>query len=77
MKIRFTQEVVLPCVKVWPVEYDGEAAELDMECQVRFRAGEEFDGVKIDEETPETVRVWLREDFVALRVPRECFESVP
>ena len=72
MKIRFTQEVVLPCVKVWPVEYDGEAAELDMECQVRIQAGEEFDGVEIDDQG----RLWLRDDLVALAVPRECFEAV-
>lgn len=25
MKIRFIREIALPCVKVWPVEYDGEA----------------------------------------------------
>ena len=72
MKIRFTQEVVLPCVKVWPVEYDGEAAELDMECQVRFRAGEEFDGVEIDDQG----RLWLRNDLVALRVPRTAWDVV-
>ena len=70
MKIRFTQEVVLPCVKVWPVEYDGSPCELDMECQVRFRAGEEFDGVEIDDQG----RLWLRDDLVALAVPRECYE---
>lgn len=77
MKIRFVREITLPCVKVLPVEYDGEPCELDMECRIVVRAGEEFDGVEIDEETPETVRVWLREDFVAMRVPRGCFESVP
>lgn len=70
MKIRFTQEVVLPCVKVLPVEYDGEPCELDMECQVRFRAGDEFDDVEIDDQG----RLWLRDDLVALAVPREAWE---
>ncbi len=70
MKIRFVREITLPCVKVWPVEYDGEPAELDMECQIVVRVGEEFDGVEIDEQG----RLWLRDDLVALAVPRECYE---
>lgn len=72
MKIRFLQEIVLPCVKVWPVEYDGEAAELDMECQVRIQAGEEFDGVEIDDQG----RLWLRDDLVALAVRRGAWEEI-
>lgn len=63
-------------MKVWPVEFDGEPCELNLECQVVARVGEEFEEVEIDEVTPETVRVWLREYFVALRVPRECVESL-
>lgn len=73
MKIRFTQEVVLPCVKVWPVEYDGSPCELDMECQVRFRAGDEFDDVEIDDQG----RLWLRDDLVALTVPDGAWEEIP
>ena len=73
MKIRFIREIVLPCVKVWPVEYDGSPCELDMECQVCFRAGEEFDGVEIDDEG----RLWLRDDLVALEVPRGAWEEIP
>jgi|GEM_PF-3483142 len=73
MKIRFTQEIVLACVKVWPVEYDGEPGELDMECQVVVRAGEEFEGVEIDDQG----RLWLRNDLVALRVPRTAWEEIP
>jgi len=70
MKIRFVRGITLPCVKVWPVEYDGSPCELDMECQVRIRAGEEFDGVEIDDQG----RLWLRDDLVALAVPREAWE---
>lgn len=73
MKIRFIREITLPCVKVWPVEYDGEPGELDMECQVRFRAGEEFDGVEIDD----LGRLWLRDDLVALAVPDGAWEEIP
>lgn len=72
MRIRFTQEITLPCVTVWPVEYDGEPAELDMECQVVVRAGEEFDKVEIDD----LGRLWLRDDLVALAMPREAWEEI-
>lgn len=72
MKIRFLQQITLPCVKVWAVEYDGEAAELDMECQIVVRVGEEFDGVEIDEQG----RLWLRDDLVALAVPDGAWEVV-
>lgn len=76
MKIRFPREITLHCVEILVGEYDGEECELDMNCNVIFGAGREFDGVEIDEETPTDVRLWLRDDLVALNVPRSVFETV-
>lgn len=43
-----------------------------MDCQVRIRAGEEFDQVEIDDQG----RLWLQDDLVALTVPREAWEEI-
>ena len=76
MRIRFPKEIKLHCVQILVVEYEGEECELDMNCKVSFSAGQEFDGVEIDEETPTDVRIWLRNDLVALNVNRGWFEIV-
>lgn len=76
MRIKFPKEITLRCVQILVGEYDGEECELDMNIVVTFEAGREFDGVEIDEETPTSVRLWLRDDLVALNVPRSAFELV-
>lgn len=76
MRIRFPEEITLNCVEILAVEYEGEECELDMEITVAFEAGQEFDNVEIDEETPTSVRLWLRDDLVALNVPWSGFEIV-
>ncbi len=76
MKIRFPREITLRCVEIIVGEYEGEPCELDMNIVVTFEAGQEFDGVAMDEETPTDVRLWLRDDLVASNVPRSGFEIV-
>ena len=76
MKIRFPREITLHCVEILVGEYDGQECELDMNCNVIFGAGQEFNDVEIDEEKPTSVRLWLRDDLVALNVPRSAFEIV-
>ena len=76
MKVRFPKEITLRCVQILVGEFDGQECELDMHIVVTFGAGQEFDGVEIDEETPTSVRLWLRDDLVALKVPRSGFEIV-
>ena len=76
MKIRFLNEITLKCVQILVGEYEGQECELDMNVTVIFQAGQEFDGVKFDEETPTNVRLWLRDDLVALNVPLMAFEIV-
>lgn len=76
MKIRFPRKITLHCVEILTVEYEGEPCELDMNCRVIFPAGQEFDNAEIDEETPTDVRLWLRDDLVALNVPRSGFEII-
>jgi len=76
MKIRFPQEITLHCVEILAVEYEGEVCTLDMNITVTFPAGQEFDNVEIDEETPTDCRIWIRDDLVALNVPRSGFEIV-
>jgi len=76
MRIRFPREITLHCVEILAVEYEGEECTLDMHCNVIFQAGQEFDDVEIDEETPTDVRLWIRDDLVALNVPRSAFEIV-
>lgn len=76
MKIRFPTEITLRCVQILVGEYEGEECDLDMNITVVFQAGQEFDGVEIDDETPTSVRLWLRDDLVALNVPRSGFEIV-
>ena len=76
MRIKFPKEITLHCVEILVSEYEGEECELDMNCNVIFGAGHEYDGVEIDEETPTDVRLWLRDDLVALNVPRSAFEVV-
>ena len=60
MRIKFPQEITLRCVEILVGEYDGQECELDMNCNVIFGAGHEYDGVQIDEETPTKARLWLR-----------------
>jgi len=76
MKIRFPREIKLNCVQILVGEYEGEECTLDMNITVIFQAGQEFDDVECDEETPTDVRLWLRDDLVALNVPRAAFEIV-
>ena len=76
MKIKFPREITLRCVQILVGEYDGQECELDMNITVTFEAGRECDGVEIDEETPTEVRLWLRDDLVALSVPRSAYEMV-
>lgn len=76
MKIRFLREIKLACVKIWVVDYEGEECELDMNCDQIFQAGQEFEGVEIDQETPTDVRIWLDDLFVILKVPRDVFEII-
>lgn len=76
MKIKFPTEITLHCVEIIVGEYEGEECELDMNIVVTFEAGREFDGVEIDEVTLFDVRLWLRDDLVALNVPRSAFEIV-
>lgn len=45
-----------------------------MNCNVNFRAGQEFDGVECDEDTPTETWLWLRDDLVALDVKWSEFE---
>jgi hypothetical protein len=70
VKIRFTQEITLLCVEMFSGEFEGE------ECTLDFPAGKELDNVKIDNETLFDVRVWLRDDLVALAVQWEWFEII-
>ena len=76
MRIRFPKEITLRCVEILVGEYDGQECELDMNCNVIFGAGHEYDGVVIDEETPTNVRLLLRDSLVAFDVPRSAFEIV-
>ena len=76
MKIKFPKEVTLRCVEILVGEYDGEECELDMNVTVTFEAGREFDGIEFDQEKPTSVRLWLRDDLVALNVSRSAFEIV-
>lgn len=76
MRIRFPREITLRCVQILVGEYEGEECELDMDCTVISPAGHEFDGVEADQETLFDVRLWLRDDLVALNVPRSAFEVV-
>ena len=76
MKIRFPKEIKLACVEILVVEYEGEECELDMNVDRMIRAGQEFDGVEFDQETPTDVRIWLNDLFVILKVPRDVFEIV-
>lgn len=76
MKIRFPREITLQCVEILVVEYENQECTLDMNIVVTFEAGQEFDNAEIDEETPNDVRLWLRDDLVALNVPRSGFEIV-
>lgn len=74
MKIRFPREINLKCVEILAVEFEGEDFSLDMNCNVIFRAGQEFDGVEVDQDTPTETRLWLRDNLVALDVKWEWFE---
>ncbi len=76
MKIRFPREITLNCVQVLVGEYEGEECTLDMNCNVMFPAGREFDHVESDQETLFDVRLWLRDDLVALNVPWSAYEIV-
>lgn len=76
MRIRFPREITLNCVQILVGEYDGEECKLDMNCSVIFPAGREFDGVEADQETLFDVRLWIRDDLVALNVPCSAYEVV-
>lgn len=76
MRIRFPRDITLRCVQILVGDYDGEECTLDMNCSVIFPAGREFDGVEADQETLFDVRLWLRDDLVALNVPWSSFEVV-
>ena len=76
MKIRFPRGITLNCVQILVGEYDGEECRLDMNCNVIFAAGREFDGVEADQETLFDVRLWLRDDLVAVNVPWSAYEVV-
>ena len=76
MRIRFPNQITLKCVQILVGEFEGEECELDMNCNVIFQAGQEFDGVELDEETPSDVRLWVRDDLVALSVKWSEFEIV-
>jgi len=76
MKIRFPEEITLNCVQILVGEYEGEKCTLDMNCSVNFPAGREFDSVEADQETLFDVRLWLRDDLVALNVPWSAYEVV-
>ncbi len=76
MKIRFPNEITLNCVEILVCDYEGEECTLDMECNVIFQAGQEFDEVEIDEETPADCRIWIRDDLVALKVKWSEFEVI-
>lgn len=76
MRIKFPKEITLRCVEILVGEFEGEECELDMNVTVTFEAGREFDGVEIDQEKPTSVRLWLRDDLVALKVPWSAFEVV-
>lgn len=76
MKIRFLREIKLHCVEILAVEYEGEMGELEMNINLTFEAGQEFENVEIDEATPTDLRIWIRHDRVALNVPRDAFEIV-
>lgn len=76
MKIRFPREITLNCVQILVGEYNGEECTLDMNCSVIFPAGREFDHVEADQETLFNVRLWLRDDLVALNVPWSAYEVV-
>lgn len=74
MKIRFPREITLKCVEILAVELEGEPCSLDMHCNVIFRAGQEYDGVECDEDTPTETRLWLRDNLVALDVKWSDFQ---
>lgn len=76
MTIRFPRDITLNCVQILVGEYEGEECTLDMNCSVIFPAGREFDGVDADQETLFDVRLWLRDDLVALNVPWSAYEIV-
>ncbi len=74
MRIRFPRQITLHCVEILVVEFGGEECTLDMNCNVMFRAGREFEGVECDEDTPTKTRLWLRDDLVGLDVKWSDFE---
>ncbi|MGE3406431.1 MAG: hypothetical protein AB7I37_06410 [Pirellulales bacterium] len=76
MKIRFPRDIALNCIQILVAEYDGEECTLDMSCSVIFPAGREFDDVEAGQETLFDVRLWLRDDLVAVNVPWSAFEVV-
>lgn len=76
MKIRFPRDITLNCVQILVGEYDDQPCELDMTCSVILPAGREFDDVEADQETLFDVRLWLRDDLVAVNVPWSAFEVV-
>ena len=76
MKIRFPKEITLHCVKILVGEFEGEECDLDLNIVVTFEAGREFDGVVIDQETLFDLRLWLRDDLVALGVEWGWFEII-
>ncbi|MGE3408675.1 MAG: hypothetical protein AB7I37_17785 [Pirellulales bacterium] len=76
MKIRFPRAITLHCVEILVGEFEGAECELDMNITVTFEAGREFDNVEFDEDTPTDVRLWLRDDLVALDVPWSGFEII-
>ena len=76
MRIRFPEDITLNCVQILVGEFGGEEFWLDMNCSVIFPAGREFDGVEADQETLFDVRLWIRDDLVALNVPWSAIEVV-
>ncbi len=74
MKIRFPRQITLKCVEILSAEFEGEVSSLDMNCNLIFQAGREFDNVECDEDTPTETRLWLRANLVALDVKWSDFE---